>query len=146
MIERARRLVLAFAVAAIAGSLSYGDWRLLGIWRGRTALSDIQAEVQAGRHSKAARELVALMAWKPDSEEVAYLLGVCEKARGRTKATWGREWLSSPADHARFRNDCGAEVSCPRAIPDSDSARASRPRSIGSRSAGRRAGSIGSGT
>ena len=93
MIEKTRRLILAFAVVIVAGSLTYGGWRLLGAWRYRTALSAIQADVQAGRHSKAARKLVELLAWKPDSDEAAYLLGVCEKARGRTDAAseaWAR--------------------------------------------------------
>jgi thioredoxin-like negative regulator of GroEL len=37
-------------------------------------------------HATAARELNALLAWKPDSDEAAYLLGTCEFARGRTEA------------------------------------------------------------
>src|SRR5262249_12641501 len=48
---------------------------------------------QAGRHAVAARNLAALLAWEPDSDEAAYLLGLCEKARGRGDAAseaWAR--------------------------------------------------------
>ena len=41
----------------------------------------------------AARKLIALLAWQPDSDEALYLLGTCEMARGRTEAAaeaWAR--------------------------------------------------------
>ena len=49
-------------------------------------MADIKQEIRAGRHGHAVRKLVALSAWKPDSDEAAYLLGVCEKARGQAQA------------------------------------------------------------
>ena len=51
-------------------------------------MADIKREIQAGRHGHAVRKLVALSAWKPDSDEAAYLLGVCEKARGQALAAF----------------------------------------------------------
>ena len=39
------------------------------------------------------RRCVELLAWRPDSDEAAYLLGECEHARGRTRAAevaWSR--------------------------------------------------------
>ncbi len=51
-------------------------------------MAEIKREIQAGRHGHAARKLVVLSAWKPDSDEAAYLLGVCEKARGRAQAAF----------------------------------------------------------
>ena len=78
-------MVLAMALAGVA----YGGWRLVRAWRYRTALVEIREQVQAGRHGVAARNLAAVLAWEPGSDEAAYLLGVCEKARGRTEAGRG---------------------------------------------------------
>jgi hypothetical protein len=61
---------------------------LLEIRRYRRDMAEIKREIQAGRHGHAARKLVALSAWKPDSDEAAYLLGLCEKARGQPLAAF----------------------------------------------------------
>jgi enediyne biosynthesis protein E4 len=53
----------------------------------------------AGRHALAARSLESLLEWKPGSDEAMYLLGVCERARGRAPAAgeaWARVPPSSP--------------------------------------------------
>ena len=93
MIGSARRWLLVLALAALAGVLSHGGWRLLRAWRTRTALVEIRKQVHAGRHGTAARNLAALLSSDPSSEEAVYLLGLCEKARGRTEAAdeaWAR--------------------------------------------------------
>src|SRR5262249_47744309 len=81
------------AMAAIVLGLGYGGRCLWGAWRYRAALEATRGQVQAGRHGVAARNLAALLAWEPGSDEAAYLLGVCEKARGRddeAAEAWGR--------------------------------------------------------
>ena len=72
----------AVATAALIG----GGWKLWEIRRVRRDMAEIKWEIQAGRHGHAVRKLEALLAWKPDSGEAAYLLGVCQKARGQAKA------------------------------------------------------------
>ncbi len=62
-------------------------------------MARIEDAMQAGRYAAAARDLSALLARRPDSDRVAYLLGACEKARGRTKeaeAAWARIPQDSP--------------------------------------------------
>jgi enediyne biosynthesis protein E4 len=80
------------ALAVVAGA-AYGGWRLVRAWQYKTALVQIREQIQAGLHGTAARNLAALLAWEPGSDEAAYLLGLCEKARGRTEAAdeaWDR--------------------------------------------------------
>ncbi len=83
---RARRVVLlTVAAAALIG----GVWKLWEVRRYRRAMFDIKQEIRAGRHGHAARKAAMLLAWKPDSDEATYLLGVCEKARGQAQAAFG---------------------------------------------------------
>src|SRR6516165_414530 len=89
----ARRRGLVLLLAALIGGLSYGCWRLVRAWRYRAALVEIREEIEAGRHGTAARHLAALVAGEPGSDEVVYLLGLSEKARGRSEAAaeaWAR--------------------------------------------------------
>src|SRR3954466_11186160 len=95
MIGNARRWGLVLALAALAGGVGYGGWCLLRAWRSRTALAEIREQVQAGRHGAAARNLAALLAWDPGSDEAAYLMGLCEKARSRTDSADGA-WARIP--------------------------------------------------
>jgi hypothetical protein len=81
-------LVLFLAVVTIgAGSL----W-----WQSRSvrhAIAEIEAEMAAGRHAIAARRLNQLLLGAFTNDQAAYLLGVCEQARGRTQAAdqaWAR--------------------------------------------------------
>ena len=76
-------------VLVMAAGVAYGGWRLARAWRYRTALVEIRKQVQAGRHGVAARNLAEVLAWEPGSDEAAYLLGLCEKARGRIEAGGG---------------------------------------------------------
>ena len=91
------RQVLLLAVAALC--LSSGGWKLVQIRRYRRDMAEIKREVQAGRHGHAVRKIVVLLAWKPDSDEAAYWLGVCEKARGKAQEAfqaWERVSPVSP--------------------------------------------------
>ncbi len=74
-----------------AGTVLWGGWAGWTDWRYRTAMAEITREVEAGRYGIAAHKLVKVLAWKPDSDEAAYLLGSCEQARGRNQAA-GEAW------------------------------------------------------
>jgi thioredoxin-like negative regulator of GroEL len=89
------RLVLLLAV--VAGGLLWGLWRRWEVRRYRRAMSEIAADLEAGRHGLAARKLVALLASRRDSDEAAYLLGKCERARGRIEAA-SEAWARIPPD------------------------------------------------
>jgi enediyne biosynthesis protein E4 len=80
--------VLAFF---FAGALIWGGWAWWTGWRYRTAMAEIARDVEARRYGIAAQNLVKILAWKPDSDEAAYLLGTCEQARGRNQAA-GEAW------------------------------------------------------
>ena len=99
MVKGLRRWGLVLSLAVIAGGVLYGGRRLLRERRYRTALVEIREQIQAGRHGAAARNLAALLAWDPGSDEAAYLLGLCERARGRLEAVaaaWDRIPPHSP--------------------------------------------------
>ena len=85
---RPRRLLL---LAVVAAALIGGVWKLWELRRYRRAMVEIKQEIRAGRHGHAARKAAMLLAWKPDSDEATYLLGVCEKARGQAQAAF-RAW------------------------------------------------------
>jgi thioredoxin-like negative regulator of GroEL len=73
--------VLTLVVIAV-----YSLWGVWRSWRFRTyerAMAEIRGEIENNRNATAAKALNALLAWKPDSDEAAYLLGTCELARGR---------------------------------------------------------------
>jgi predicted Zn-dependent protease len=63
------------------------------------ALAEIREQIQAGRHGAAARKLTELLTREPGLDEALYLLGLCEKARGRSKeaaTAWARVRPDSP--------------------------------------------------
>jgi predicted Zn-dependent protease len=96
---RRRGRVWWLAVAAGVLLLGWGGWRLWEVRRHRRAMAEARAEIQAGRHGHAARTLQAIAAGGPGWDEAAYLLGVCEKARGRDQPAadaWGRVPPGSP--------------------------------------------------
>jgi hypothetical protein len=83
------RLVMGLAVAA--GLLLAGGWKWWEARRYRRAMVLVTDQIDQGLHALAARNLVDLLAWKPDSDEAAYWLGACERSRGRAKeaaAAW----------------------------------------------------------
>ena len=87
VLTRARGwLVLALVIAAIA---LVGGWKWWQYRQYRHAIKGIEAEMAAGRHAIAAQALTELAASSGDSDEGSYLLGVCERARGRGEAAAG---------------------------------------------------------
>jgi thioredoxin-like negative regulator of GroEL len=83
-------LVLALLCA---GVMAWAGWAWWSHRRYRSSMDEINAEVAAGRLGMAGRKLEKLLAWKPDSDEAAYLLGICERGRGRMReaaAAWAR--------------------------------------------------------
>jgi enediyne biosynthesis protein E4 len=89
-----RRSAWVLVLAVVTGA-SYGGWRLAKTWRYRATLTEIREEIQAGRHGVAARNLAKVLESEPASDEAAYLLGLCEKARGRTDAA-DEAWVRVP--------------------------------------------------
>jgi tetratricopeptide (TPR) repeat protein len=97
MATSSRRWRLVLPVILIAAILSVGGWRSWQVWQYQNALAQVNAQMAAGRHAVAARNLVSLLAWKPGSDEAIYLLGVCERARGRADAA-AEAWARVPPD------------------------------------------------
>jgi enediyne biosynthesis protein E4 len=97
--ERRWRPTSLLLPAAIVGGLLWGGWAWREQWRYRRALAEIRGDLKAARPGHAARKLAALASWKPGSDEAAYLLGTCERARGRAQAAdqaWARVPPGSP--------------------------------------------------
>jgi thioredoxin-like negative regulator of GroEL len=97
--RRRWRLVLAFL---FAGGFIWGGWDWWTRQRYRGAMTEIDKQMAAGRFGGAARNLVNLLAWKPNSDEAAYLLGMCEQARGRIQEAadaWARVTPGSAFTH-----------------------------------------------
>jgi thioredoxin-like negative regulator of GroEL len=90
-------VVPAFLVAAL---LAVGGWIFWDVARYQAALNEISADMGAGRHGLAARRLGELLASKPGSDDLLYLLGVCERTRGQAELA-EKAWAQVPAD-SRF--------------------------------------------
>jgi enediyne biosynthesis protein E4 len=76
-----------------AGGLIWLGWSWWAAWRYRTAMSAVDLAMAAGRFGVAARQLEKLLAWRPDSDEAAYVLGICEQTLRRNQAAedaWAR--------------------------------------------------------
>jgi tetratricopeptide (TPR) repeat protein len=89
-----RLALLTFSIVAI---LSAAGWRYWQVRRYQGAMAEVNGQMAAGRHGLAARNLAALLAWKPGSDEAIYLLGVCERARERPDAA-AEAWMRVPPD------------------------------------------------
>jgi thioredoxin-like negative regulator of GroEL len=94
-----RRRWLVPSLVVIAGGLLWSGWR----WREARLLSRAIAEAREdldqGLNARAARKLVEALLRNPESDEANYLLGVCEKARGRPLQAikaWARVPPASP--------------------------------------------------
>jgi enediyne biosynthesis protein E4 len=97
-IAGSRRLWRLGLLVVVAVGLIWGGWRWWNLARYRRALAEIQKEIQAGRHGHARLKLREVSAWNTGSDEIAYLLGICERAQGRSDAAveqWARVAPSS---------------------------------------------------
>jgi tetratricopeptide (TPR) repeat protein len=81
-------------LALILACMTIGaGWLWLKGRRVRYAITEIEVEMTAGRHATAARRLIQLLAWAPGCDQAAYLLGTCERIRGRNQEAeqaWAR--------------------------------------------------------
>jgi enediyne biosynthesis protein E4 len=82
--QRDRWTAVILAAIVIVG-LSWCGWRWRDVQRYRDAMARIELAMQNHRYAVAARDLSPLLARSTDSDRAAYLLGVCEKARGRVR-------------------------------------------------------------
>jgi enediyne biosynthesis protein E4 len=86
-------------ISLVGAGLLWCGWRLWDIQSQRRIITDVEAAMRAGRTGLAARELTALLVARPDFDQAAYLLGVCENARRQPEAAfnaWERVSLDSP--------------------------------------------------
>ncbi len=93
------RTRLVILVVLAAGAPVWCGWKWSDHLRYRGAMAEIAKEIEEGRMGLAARNLATLIEWKPGSDEGAYLLGACEKARNRSDAAlqaWARVPTGSP--------------------------------------------------
>ena len=91
MSEVARRFrLVALLAVVVAGLLGLGGkwWE---VRRYRRSLAEIEEEVANDRYGIAARKLDDLLRFWPDSDQLLYLLGLCEKHQGRSDAA-ARAW------------------------------------------------------
>jgi enediyne biosynthesis protein E4 len=104
----------------LLGATIVAGWRWWQGHRLRHAITEIESEMAAGRHGIAARRLTELPASASGYDEAAYLLGACERSRGRNheaEQAWARvapassffsravsERLSLLIDTGRFTN------------------------------------------
>jgi len=85
--------MLVLALSIFTAALCWGGWRSWEVRRYRRAMAEIDEEMEKDRNGLAARDLIALLSWKPNSDEARYLLGVCEASRLRTRQAdeaWSR--------------------------------------------------------
>ena len=88
-----RRGWLLVGSLLVAGSLLWVGWTWWSARRYRAAMAQIDTAMAAGKFGLAARDVEQLLAWKTDSDEAAYVLGMCEQSRGRSQAAdaaWSR--------------------------------------------------------
>ncbi len=97
---RRGRWAAVIGPAIVIGGLAWCGGRWWDVRRYRNAMARIDEAVQKGRYAAAARDLTALLDWRADSDEALYLLGVCQKALGRTRAAdaaWARIPQGAPS-------------------------------------------------
>jgi thioredoxin-like negative regulator of GroEL len=87
--------MLVWVLTVVAGGLFGVGWKWREVRRYRRSLADIKQEIANARFGIAARKLDDFLRWRPDSDEALYLLGLCEKRRGRADAA-ARAWDAIP--------------------------------------------------
>jgi predicted Zn-dependent protease len=83
----------------VIGGLLWCGWRRWDVRQYRDAMARVEDAMRTGRYAVAARDLAALLNRRPVADQAAYLLGLCEKARGRAQeadAAWARVSPDSP--------------------------------------------------
>ncbi len=95
MSEVARRWRLVALLAVVVAGLLGVGWKWWEVRRYRRSLAEIEEEVANDRFGIAARKLGDLQRFWPDSDQLLYLLGLCEKQRGRADAA-ARAWDRIP--------------------------------------------------
>ncbi len=84
---------IAALLVAIAAGSTWAGWKWGELRRYQRAIEEVEAEIDSGRFALAARKLGDVLSWQPESDQALYLLGECEKQRGRPEAaahTWSR--------------------------------------------------------
>jgi enediyne biosynthesis protein E4 len=97
--RRKGRWAAVILPAVVIAGLAWCGWRWWDVRRYRADMARIEAAMQEGRYAVAVRDLSALLTRRPDSDRANYLLGLCEKARGRAgeaDAAWARVPPDSP--------------------------------------------------
>jgi enediyne biosynthesis protein E4 len=104
------RLITLLTLAGAA--LFCGGWKWAELRYYRRTLARAEDEIDSGLYTLATQDLAELLARYPGSDELLFLLGTCEKARGRADsaaAAWAKIPWSSPygfrALEARVRLD-----------------------------------------
>lgn len=97
MLRGGRRRSAVIASAIVIGGLGWCGWRWWDVRRTREALAAAEDAMQTGRYATAARDLSDLLARRPGSDRAGYLMGLCEKARGRLGEA-DAAWAAVPPD------------------------------------------------
>jgi enediyne biosynthesis protein E4 len=101
MRRRGGRWSAVIVSAIVIGGLGWCGWRWWDVRRHRSAMAAIDDAMRHGLYTTAARELSALIDRSPGSDRARYLLGVCEKSRGRPREA-DAAWAAIPPDSALF--------------------------------------------
>ena len=99
MSRGARRWKRRLLISLVTAGLLWGGWQWSAALHYRRKVTLVEAELEEGLVSRAANHLVELSNLSTGMDEVAYLRGVCEKARGRQEAA-AEAWASVPPDSA----------------------------------------------
>jgi enediyne biosynthesis protein E4 len=100
MFRHRGRQAVVLSLTVLVGGVVYGGWKLCRTWWYLTALTESRRQVHAAKYAVASRNLTALLAREPESDEAAYLLGFCARALGRTAMAfeaWERVRPGTPA-------------------------------------------------
>jgi enediyne biosynthesis protein E4 len=97
MSQGANRWRPALLLVLATAGLIWGGWKWSQAWRYRNAMARIEEELELGFLSTARKDLVELQKRYPGKDQVAFLLGSCEKALGRPEEA-ALAWAKVPRD------------------------------------------------
>jgi hypothetical protein len=86
-------------LAVVTAVLIWSGWKWRENWLERQAIAEVKDDLAKGLNALAARKLAAILGPNADSDQGNYLLGLCEKARGRSDEAvkaWARVPANSP--------------------------------------------------